>query len=94
MTPDHVAVAYYYEAPQTVDEQIASLPNLKYVQTNLTEPKVVLLGDGVALRTLTAKLDGTFEGESLTGEVFITAILVERDGTWLEHFYQVTRLGP
>lgn len=94
MTPDHVAVTYYYEAPQTVDEQIASLPDLKYTQTNLTEPKVVLLGDGVAMRTLTARLDGTFKGEPLSGEAFITAILVEQDGKWLERFYQVTALKP
>jgi Domain of unknown function (DUF4440) len=93
-TPDHLAVTHYYWTPQTVDEQIASLPELKYKQTQLSEPKVVLLGPDVALRTLTAKLDGTFQGRPLSGNVFITSILVEEDGKWLERFYQVTHLAP
>lgn len=94
MTPDHIAVTHYYKTPKTVDQQLASLPDLKYQQTNLSKPKVSLLGEGVAMRTLTAELDGAFEGEPISGEVFVTSILVERDGKWLEHFYQVTGLGP
>ena len=39
-TPDHLAVTPYYLEPQTVAQQIASLPDLKYQQTNLTEPTV------------------------------------------------------
>jgi hypothetical protein len=93
MTSDHLAVAHYYEKPQTVDEQFASLPDLKYAQTDLSEPKVTLLGPGVAMRTLTAKLEGTFKGRSLSGDVFITSILVEQDGKWLEQFYQVTHVA-
>jgi len=94
MTPDHVAVTHYYRKPQTVDEQIASLPELKYKQTERSEPKVVLLGPDAAMRTLTAKFDGTFDGRSLSGDVFITSILVKQDGKWLERFYQVTRIAP
>jgi hypothetical protein len=30
-TPEHVAVTPYYRRPQTVDEQMASLSELKYV---------------------------------------------------------------
>jgi len=94
MTPDHVAVTPYYRTPQTVDQQIASLPDLKYEQTALSEPKVVLLGPDVALRTLTAKLDGTYQSRPLSGNVFITSVLVKEDGKWLERFYQVTHLAP
>jgi hypothetical protein len=94
MTPDHMAVTHFYPKPQTVDEQIASLPKLKYKQIERSEPNVVLLGQDVAMRTLTAKFDGTFEGRSLSGDVFITSILVEHDGKWLERFYQVTRVAP
>ncbi|MGH6737116.1 MAG: nuclear transport factor 2 family protein [Methyloceanibacter sp.] len=92
MTPDHVAVTHYYGAPQSAVEQIASLPDLKYQQTNLTEPTVTLLGPDAAMRTFTARLDGTFKGKPLTGKVFVTAIMVKRDGKWLEQFYQVTEL--
>jgi uncharacterized protein DUF4440 len=94
MTPDHLSVTPYYGTPQSVDEVLASLPDLKYAQTDESEPKVVLLGDDAAMRTLTAKVDGTFEGEPFSYKVFITAILVRRNGKWLERFYQVTRLAP
>jgi ketosteroid isomerase-like protein len=94
MTPDHLSVTPYYGAPKSVDEALASLPDLKYEQTDESEPKVVLLGDDAAMRTLTAKVDGTFKGEPFSYNVFITAILVKQNGKWLERFYQVTRLAP
>lgn len=93
-TSDHVAVTHYYDEPTTVAQQIASLPELKYQQTNLTEPTVTLLGSEVAMRHFTAKLDGSYKGKSLTGTVYVTQIMVMRDGKWLERFYQVTTLGP
>jgi hypothetical protein len=94
MTPDHLSVTPYYGTPQSVDEVLASLPDLKYEQTDESEPKVALLGDDAAMRTLTAKVDGTFKGEPFSYKVFITAILVRQNGKWLERFYQVTRLAP
>jgi ketosteroid isomerase-like protein len=94
MTPDHVAVTPYYGAPQSVDDQIASLSDLKYAQTNLGEPAVTLLGPGVAMRTLTAKLEGKFKDKPISHKVFITSILTKQDGQWLERFYQVTHLAP
>ena len=33
MTPDHVTVTPYYDGPQSVDDQIASLPDLDYGAT-------------------------------------------------------------
>jgi len=94
MTPDHLSVTPYYGTPQSVDEVLASLPDLKYEQTDESEPKVVLLGDDAAMRTLTAKVDGTFKGEPFSYKVFITAILVRQNGKLLQRFYQVTRLAP
>jgi ketosteroid isomerase-like protein len=95
ITPDHVSVTPYYGAPRSVAEVIESLPDLKYEQTNLSEPTVVLLGPDAAMRTVTAKLNGSFKGEPIEDhKVFITAILVKQDGKWLERFYQVTHLVP
>jgi len=94
VTPDHVAVTSYYGTPQSVDELIASLPDLKYRQTDLSEPEVVLLGPNAAMRTLTAKAEGTFKGTAFSDKVFIAAIVVKQDGKWLEKFYQATRLAP
>jgi len=91
-TPDHVAVTHYYQEPQTVAQQIASLPELKYQQTNLTEPAVTMLGAEAAMRHFTAKLDGSYQGKPLTATVYVTQIMVLRDGQWLERFYQVTDL--
>jgi ketosteroid isomerase-like protein len=95
ITPDHVSVTPYYGAPRSVAEVIETLPDLKYEQTDLSEPTVVLLGSDAAMRTVTAKLDGSFKGTPIEAhKVFITAILVKQDGKWLERFYQVTHLAP
>jgi len=95
VTSDDVAVAPYYGTPYSVAQQIGSLPDLKFKQTDLSEPKVVLLGPDIALPTVTAKLDGTFKGKSISSpKVLITSIVVKQDGKWLEGLYQVTHLAP
>jgi ketosteroid isomerase-like protein len=43
MTPDHIAVTPYYDGVQTVADQIASLPDLKYGQTVIGDVTVELL---------------------------------------------------
>lgn len=93
-TPEHVAVTPYYRRPQTVDEQMASLSELKYVQTKIGDDKITLLGRDAGLRMFTADLDGTFKGELIPKRVFVTSVMVRRDGRWLETFYQVTALKP
>jgi hypothetical protein len=94
MTADHIAVTPYYETPQTAAAQIASLPELKYKQTNTGEVKVVVLGPDAGMRTFTARLDGTFKGKTIPPDVFVTSIMVREDGQWREKFYQVTALQP
>jgi hypothetical protein len=94
MTPDHISVTPYYDGPQTTDDQIASLPELKWDQKIVGDVKVSLLGDDAALRTFTADLKGSFKGKPLPAKVFATEILVRRNGKWIERFYQVTTLKP
>ena len=94
MTPDHIAVSSYYGAPQTVAEQIASLPELKYEQTIVGAVKVDVLGPDAALRTFTARLDGTYQGKPVPSPVFVTAIMVRQDGQWKERLYQITAVQP
>lgn len=94
MTSDHVTVTPYYDGVQTVDDQIASLGELDYGQTFVTEPTVVLLSPDVALRTFTADLKGSFRGEPLPARVFVNETLVLRDGKWIERFFQVTAMKP
>lgn len=92
MTPDHIAVTPYYSGPQNVDEQLASLPDLKYAQEITGDVDVSLIGDDAALRTFKAKLKGSFKGKPIARHVFVTQLMVKRDGAWLERFYQVTAL--
>jgi ketosteroid isomerase-like protein len=94
MTPDHITVTPYYDGPQTVDDQIATLPELDWQQTIVGEVAVALLGPDVAMRTFTADLKGSFKGKPLPKQVYATEILVKRDGKWIERFYQVTTLKP
>jgi hypothetical protein len=94
VTADHLAVTPYYDTPQTAAQQIASLPELKYKQTNTGEVKVVVLGPDAGMRTFTARLDGTFKGKTIPPDVFVTSIMVREDGQWREKFYQVTALQP
>ncbi|MCK5090848.1 MAG: nuclear transport factor 2 family protein [Hyphomicrobiaceae bacterium] len=94
MTPDHVSVTPYYDGPQSVDDQIASLAELDYGQKIVGTPSVVLLSPDVALRTFTADLKGSFRGKPLPARAFVNETLVKRDGKWIERFFQVTTLKP
>ena len=94
MTPDHVSVTPYYDGPQSVADQVASLPELDFGQAIQGKVTVTLLGPDAAMRTFTAALNGSFKGKPLPALVFATEILVKRDGMWVEQFYQVTTLKP
>ena len=94
MTPNHVAVTPYYGAPQSVAEQIASLGDFEYAQTDAGEPTVTLLGPDVAIRTGIVELKGSYKGKPLPARVFAMEIMVKRDGKWLERVYQATALTP
>ena len=94
MTPDHITVTPYYDGPQTVEDQIASLSEFDWQQTIVGDVDVAILSPDVALRTFTADLKGTFKGKKLPSQVFATELLVKRDGKWVERFYQVTTLKP
>ena len=93
MTADHVSVTPYYGGPQTTDQQIASLPELKGTETIEGTVKVSALGPDAAMRNFISKMDGTFKGKTLPSRAYVTEILVKQDGAWVERFYQVTTLA-
>jgi len=92
MTADHIAVTPYYDGPTTVDEIIASLSDLTYTETIVGEPSVVLLAQDVALRTYAAEWTGNFKDKPMPAKVFVSETLVNRNGEWLERFYQATAM--
>ena len=92
MTPDHVSVTPYYDGPQSIADQIASLSELDYGQTILGKPSIILLSPDVALRTYVANLKGSFKGKPLPERAFVNETLVMRDGKWVERFFQITTL--
>ena len=92
MTPDHVTVTPYYDGPQSVADQIASLSELDYGQTIVGKPSIVLLSPDVALRTFIADLKGSFKGKPLPTRAFVNETLVKRDGKWIERLFQITTL--
>ena len=94
MTPDHVAVTPYYDGPQSVADQLGSLPELKYEQKINGKPAVTVLGPDAGMRTFTAELNGSFEGKPIAGKMFVSEVWVKAGGAWLEKFYQVTALKP
>jgi ketosteroid isomerase-like protein len=94
MAPDHVAVTPCYDGPQTVGDQLASLPQLKYEQKIDGRPTVAVLCSDAAMRTFKAKLNGSFEGKPIASKVFVSEVWVKRDGGWAEKLYQVTALKP
>ncbi|WP_108682700.1 SgcJ/EcaC family oxidoreductase [Methyloceanibacter sp. wino2] len=94
MTEDHIAVLPFHKGPETVEQMIAGLPKTDIKQTDLSEPTVVFLGPDSAMRTLTAKFEGTYEDKPVDSTVFITSIMTKKDGKWLESFYQVTTIAP
>lgn len=93
MTPDHIAVTPYYDGPQSVDDQIASLPDLKYGQTILGKVGVTVLSPQLAQRSFSAALDGTFKGRPIPRQVFVSELWAKGEGGWQEKFYQVTATG-
>ncbi len=54
---------------------------------SLTDFKVVMLDENVALMTYTATQDGTCEGKAIPPKVRATVNYVKRGGQWLEAFY-------
>jgi hypothetical protein len=94
MTPDHIAVTPYYDGPQSVADQAASLPDLQYGQTIVGDVSVTMLGPDTALRSFTAELKGSLKGRPLPPRVFVGEVWVKQDGAWVERFYQVTALKP
>jgi uncharacterized protein (TIGR02246 family) len=90
MTPDQRSVTFVYDGPQTVDEQVATLKDLKVEVYDAIPPTVDMLGPDAALITTEQSYRGSYKGNPLPGRVFVSEVWVRVDGKWLQKFYQET----
>lgn len=90
MTADHIAATHVYGGALGLDEQIASLPDLKVTFTDVSEPEITMFGNEDAYVTYEESLHGTFRGAPLPPRVFASEVWVKMDGKWLEKTYQET----
>jgi hypothetical protein len=90
MTPDQRSVTFVYDGPQTVDEQLAALKDLKVEVYDAIPPTFAILGPDAALATYEQSYRGTFKGNPLPQRVFVSEVWVRVDGRWLQKFYQET----
>jgi ketosteroid isomerase-like protein len=90
MTDDHVSVTAYYGGPMSKAQQLASLPDLNLSEYAAGKLRVLFLSKDVALVTYSLTQKGTFKGKEVPLRNYASAIWVNRDGKWLEAFYQDT----
>jgi hypothetical protein len=90
MTDDHVSVTAYYGGPMSKAQQLATLPDLNLSEYTAGKLRVHLLSKDVALVTYSLRQKGTFKGKEVPLRNYASAIWVNRDGKWLETFYQDT----
>jgi hypothetical protein len=90
MTLDQRSVTFVYDGPQTVEEQLAALKDLKVEVYDAIPPTFAILGPDAALATYEQSYRGTYKGNPLPQRVFIGEIWVRVEGKWLQKFYQET----
>jgi hypothetical protein len=90
MTPDQRSVTFVYDGPQTVDEQVATMKDLKVEVYDAIPPTFDMLGPDAVLVTTEQSYRGTYKGNPLPGRVFVGEVWVKVDGKWLQKFYQET----
>lgn len=92
MTEDHLSVTSYYGRPFSVDEQVGTLGDFAYELVEMGPHEIEMIDAKTALVTARSTVSGSFQGRDIPEEIIVSQIWVERDGEWLEHFYQETPL--
>lgn len=91
-TDDHVAITPYYDGVASRDEQLKSLADFKTTEYKSTQMKITLIAKDAALITYQLSQKGTYKGKELHPKNYASAVWVNRNGAWLEAFYQETAL--
>ncbi|MGJ6968492.1 YybH family protein [Streptosporangium sp. G11] len=62
-----------------------------YTRTDLSDHRVIVLGDGSAAHTATVEIDVLVNGtDKQTLKVFATTVLTRRDGEWKAALFQIS----
>lgn len=64
-TPNHLATKPYLGTPQSVAEEVESLPELTIRYFDLTDIKITLVSPDAAVATHESSLSGTFKGKPI-----------------------------
>ncbi len=89
---DHRTVTPVDGATREVWNIVAAGDLVDYTQTPISEIVVEELAPGVALQHFNAALTGRYQGEPVPAKVAITIIWEQRNGKWLERYFQFTPL--
>jgi hypothetical protein len=93
MAEDHVAITPYYNGLATKEEQLKTLAELKTSGYKSSQLKIALIAKDTARITYQLSQKGTYKGKELSAISYAAAIWVNRNGMWLEVFYQETALA-
>jgi uncharacterized protein (TIGR02246 family) len=89
---EHVAITPYYNGPATIAEQLKMLAEFKTTEYQVAQQQIRLIAKDTALVTYQLTQKGTYKGKELLPKNYASAVWVNRNGKWLEAFYQETAL--
>jgi len=89
MTPNHVAITPF-AGKQQLEEQLRTLPDLKYDQYSAGPMSATTISDTCVLLTYPLQVKGSYQGKALPARCLVSAVWVNNDGQWQELKYQET----
>jgi uncharacterized protein (TIGR02246 family) len=89
MTEDHVSIMTYTHS-SNAGELLKSLSDYNFSEYKISEQRVKLLTQEVALASHHATIKGTYKGKEVPSPVHVTTVWLKRRGKWLQAFYQET----
>src|SRR5262249_59599667 len=91
MTEDHVSILTYAQISSAA-ELLKGLGDFKFSEYKISELKVKAVTKDVAIASHQATIKGTYKGKEVLSTDLVSTIWVNRDGKWLQAWYQETPL--
>lgn len=92
MTPDHVAITPYYGGPLKLEDQIASLANMKLAKYEAGKMQLTVLEKNVIVLSYPVSMSGTYQGKEVPRKLYASSVWVLHGEKWREAYYQETAL--